>query len=131
MPVLYEIDATLGRIHTRCVGDVTLDEVVGHFRTLIEDPACPERLDVLLDLMALTSLPEAGQLHTVSRTIEGVSERVRFESCAILVNRTVLFGMMRMFEVIAEGRFAATQVFEQQTAALEWLESQRTLRAPR
>lgn len=125
MPVLYEIDAALGRIHTRCVGDVTFDEVLGHFRTLSEDPACPERLDVLLDLVALTSLPDPGQLRAVTARIGEVRERVRFDACAIVANRTVLFGMMRMFQVFAEGRFRATSVFESLDEAVEWLQTQR------
>lgn len=128
MPVLYEIDNEIGRIHTRCVGNVTLEEVVGHFHTLIEDPACPERLDVLLDLATVTSLPEPHQLRVVSNTIGQVRDRVRFEACAIVTKRTVLYGLMRMFEVFAESRFATTRVFKGEVEAVEWLELQRTAR---
>ena len=125
MPVLYEIDSIRQRIHTRCVGDVTFDEVIHHFRALSEDPRCPERLDVLLDLGELTSLPNPNQLDAVSSTIGKVRDRVRFDACAIVVKRRALFGLMRMFEMFSEGRFRATSVFETMDEANEWLESER------
>jgi hypothetical protein len=125
MPVLYEIDQTRQRIHTRCVGFVTFDEVMRHFRTLSEDPVCPDRLDVLLDLSALTSLPEPNQLDAVSSTIGRMSDRVRFDACAVVAKRTVLFGLMRMFEMFAEDRFRTTGVFDTVDEASEWLETQR------
>ena len=125
MPVLYEIDQTRQRIHARCVGFVTFDEVMHHFRTLSEDPVCPDRLDVLLDLSALTSLPGPNQLDAVSSTIGRMSDRVRFDACAVVAKRTVLFGLMRMFEMFAEGRFRTTGVFDTVAEANEWLETQR------
>ena len=50
MPVVYEIDQSRNTIYTSCIGDTTLYEVVEHFHTLEEDPACPSNLDVLLNL---------------------------------------------------------------------------------
>ena len=38
MPVSYRIDQDNGMIRTRCVGNVTFEEVVDHFRDLEEDP---------------------------------------------------------------------------------------------
>lgn len=131
MPVLYNIDSVRGRIHTRCVGYVTLDEVLGHFQALTDDSTCPDRLDVLLDLSGLTSIPDSSQLHSVSSTIGGVSGRVRFEACAIVAKRTALFGVMRMFEVIAQDRFGITQVFGGEIEAVEWLETRRLARMGR
>ena len=59
MPVTYKIDPDNRTIGTRCVGFVTVDEVIGHFHTLANDPQCPEELYVFLDLSEMKSLPTA------------------------------------------------------------------------
>jgi len=121
MPVVYEIDRARAIIRTRCVGDVSFEEVIGHFHTLESDPACPSLLDVLLDLSDMTSLPDPGDLREVSSHMEKVCKRVRFGACAIVAPRTVLFGLLRMFEVFAEERFRTTRVFREIGEAEAWL----------
>lgn len=126
MPVVFEIDRVRGIIRTRCVGDVSLEDVIGHFHVLESDPACPSRLDVLLDLSDMTSLPKPEQLRVVSAEIDRVGARVQFGACAIVASRTALFGLLRMFEVYAEERFRATRVFRQVDEAEAWLIEQVT-----
>jgi hypothetical protein len=123
MPVTYRLDVAAPLIHTRCVGDVTLDEVIEHFATLSRDPACPERLDVLLDLTDMTSVPESGELRAVTTEIARVRPRIRFGWCAIVASKEALYGMARMFEVFAEQYFSATRVFRSVDLALTWLAS--------
>ena len=60
MPVVYQIDGDKKIIRTRCIEPLTVEEVLEHFRTLERDPSCPERLDVLLDVSAATSVPVGG-----------------------------------------------------------------------
>jgi hypothetical protein len=126
MPVVYEIDRARSIIRTRCVGHVTFEEVIGHFHVLESDPLCPSRLDVLLDLSAMTSLPDPGQLRAVSSEMGKVQERVRFGACAVVAPRDVLFGLLRMFEVFAEGQFRTTRVFREVDEAETWLLGQLT-----
>lgn len=123
MPVTYAIDAASGIIHTRCVGDVSLTEVVGHFDTLVQDPDCPNRLDVLLDFSPLTSIPASSQLRLVTRKIEDVSSRVSFRHCAIVAPTDVLYGMTRIFATFAQQQFASVRVFRDAGEAWTWLES--------
>ncbi|MFZ0933715.1 MAG: hypothetical protein WB579_21700 [Bryobacteraceae bacterium] len=125
MPVSYRIDQDNGMIRTRCVGNVTFEEVVDHFRDLEQDPNCPDRLDVLLDLTQTTSVPSTEQLRAVSRVIGGIQATVRFDSCAIAASTDVLFGMSRVFEVVARERFGATYVFRTVAEAEAWLLSRR------
>jgi hypothetical protein len=70
MSVTYKIDANKRTVRTKCVGSVTLHEIIDHFRILQQDPECPDRLDVFLDLCELESLPETGQLSTVYNALE-------------------------------------------------------------
>ena len=124
MPVVYEIDQARGIIRTRCIGNVTLKEVIGHFPTLAQDPGCPARLDVLLDLSEMTALPEPDQLREISDGIGRVSDRVRFDACAIVAPSDVLYGLLRMFEVFAEKQFRTTRVSRDVGEAEAWLLTQ-------
>ena len=125
MPVTYVIDAQERLIRTRCIGDVTFEEVIDHFQTLQQDPACPPRLDVLLDLSETSTLPESRQLETVSHQIAGVRGRVQFDLCAVIAPREALFGMMRMFEVMAQAHFRSTCVLRTAAEAEAWLAAHR------
>jgi hypothetical protein len=131
MPVRYQIDQTKGIIRTKCSGDVTLEDVLDHFRTLQSDPECPSRLDVLLDFSEWTSEANGAQLRTVSHAIAGVRDRIEFDACAIVAPTDLLFGVGRMFEVFAEEWFRAIHVFRSAGDAEAWLNSQQSSRSAR
>ncbi len=103
---------------------MTLDEVLDHFAELVRDPDCPDRLDVLLDLTQETSLPESDQLRMVSVVIGRIQEKVRFEACAVAASSDALYGMARVFEVLAAKYFRSIRVFRELVDAEAWLESQ-------
>ena len=126
MPITYTIDRERGIIRTKCFGQVTLEEVVDHFRTLERDPKRPERLAVFLDLSEADSLPETNQLYSVVEALRQIRGHVHFDACAILASRDALFGMMRMFEVFAEDVFRVTGTFRTAGEAEAWLGSQRS-----
>jgi hypothetical protein len=123
--VTFQIDANERLIRTLCTGHVTLAEVVAHFQQLAADPACPNFLDVLLDLRTIDSLPHTGQLEAVTREVRKVQSKVRFGVCAIVVERDAVFGVFRMFEVMAQDHFTAIRVFRAAAQAEAWLASQR------
>ena len=127
VPITYQIDADKRTIRTKAVGYVTLQEVIDHFRTLEQDPQCPKRPDVFLDLSEVDSLPETPQLSTVIHELKKIRAKVRFESCAILASRDALFGMMRVFEALAEKFFRETRTFRIATEAEAWLVSKQLL----
>jgi hypothetical protein len=125
MPVTYKIDTNRKLIRTKCSGNVTLPEVVDHFRELAQDPECPEYLDVLLDLSEETSLPSTSQLQSVAYEIMRVRQRVHFGLCAVVAERDALYGMLRVFEVIAQDYFRAINVFRTGQEAEVWLGLQK------
>ena len=124
MPVTYQIDRDRQLIHTKCSGPVTIEEVVAHFHTLEHDPACPPRLNVLLDLTSQTSIPKKQNLQDVVGEIKRVHATVEFGACAIVARQDALFGMLRMFEVFAQKFFRLTYVFRKIEDAQEWLAAQ-------
>ena len=123
MPVKYQIDKANRIIRTRCTGQVTIEEVVNHFRELERDPDCPDHADVLLDLSEETSIPEKANLQEVADEIRRIRGRVQFGTCAIVACTDALFGMLRMFEVFAEQYFRETRVFRSLDEAEIWLAS--------
>jgi hypothetical protein len=125
MPVTYQIDTANRLVHTTCTGPITVMDVINHFRALEEDPACPNCVDVLLDVQAGTTVPNTADLRVVAREIARIRGRVQFGVCAIVASTDVLFGMMRMFEVFAEENFHKTQAFRTIGAAEEWLAAER------
>ena len=122
MPITYRIERERGLIFTTCSGQVTLPQVMAHFDALQRDPECPRRLDVLLDLAGVTSLPEGPQIRAAAERV-GLVQDIVFGACAIVATREALFGMARMFEVLARGHFAAIRTFRQRKEAEEWLDA--------
>jgi hypothetical protein len=120
MPVYYRIDFAAERIDTACVGEVSLDEVLGHFRELAA-AALPRRLDVLLDLTQMTSLPETGEIRQAADALVGTTMPTRFRACAVVAKENVLFGMSRMWVVYAESAFERVHVFRDRGEAERWL----------
>lgn len=126
MSVTYKIDAARRTVRTKCVGLVTLQEVIDHFRTLEQDPECPDILDVFLDLSEMDSLPASREISTVINEVKRIRGQVRFGACAILASRDALVGMMRVFETMAEECFRVTCTFRVASEAEAWLVSQQT-----
>jgi hypothetical protein len=125
MPVEYQINKSNKIIRTKCIGPVTIEEVVDHFRVLEQDPDCPDRVDVLLDLSEETSVPNKENLQEIAGEIRRIRGRVQFGACAIVACTDALFGMLRMFEVFTEQYFRESYVFRTASEAEAWLASRR------
>jgi hypothetical protein len=104
--------------------------VADHFRALESDPECVEGLDVLLDVSEVSSLPDARQIQAISYELKKIQKNVRFGACAIVAVKDALFGMLRMFEVMAQDQFRVICVFRASPEAEAWLVSQRQQSAP-
>ena len=125
MPITFDIDPAAGLIRTIGSGHVTLGEVQEHFAGLAAAWPGDRRLDVLLDLSQCTSLPDFSQLRSVVAHVDASGGRNRFDRCAIVASRELLYGLLRVFEVMADRRFAAVRVFRTETDAAEWLATEK------
>ena len=123
MPVVYELDRPSGRVHTRCVGNVTFEEVLSHFQELASEASLPERLDVLLDLSESDSIPKSDQVRTISHELKRLQPDTAWGACAVVATNDTLFGMARMFEVFAEQYFSKSRAFRDVAEAERWLTS--------
>jgi len=121
MPVTYQIDKTKRIIHTRCIGRVTIEDVIDQIRVLERDPNCPDHVDVLLDLSEQTSIPTNENLRDVTRVIGRIRNNVQFGTCAIVGCSDALSGMLRMLEVFTDEYFREPHVFRTTSEAEVWL----------
>jgi hypothetical protein len=121
MPIEYSIDVPSALIVTRCIGHVTVDEVIAHFRELPSVWPPVDRLDVMLDLTKLTSLPTLTELQAVAGEIEVQIGPRRFGRCAVVTDRDLLYHSMQMFEVLVNRLFEEIRVFRTALEAVTWL----------
>ena len=126
VPIMYQINREKRTIRTKCFGQVTMPEVIDHFRALGDDRNCPDRLDAFLDVSEVTGIPESSELSAVVTELKKFRNRTRFETCAIVATSDALFGMMRMFETLAEEYFGKTRTFRDAAEAQAWLAEQQT-----
>ncbi|HWB60329.1 MAG TPA: hypothetical protein VG733_12615 [Chthoniobacteraceae bacterium] len=122
MPIVYQIDSPNCFIHTRCVGNIALQDARDHLLALQADPICPASLNVLLDLTETVTVPDSDDLRIISDEI-GRVQGIRFNACAIYTVDDHLYGMARMFVVFARNRFQAMHVFRTLDNARRWLDS--------
>src|SRR5207245_11254886 len=100
---------------------------IKHFRALQHYADCPDGLDVFLGLSETTSLPFTAEITAVAHEINRVRKKVHFGACAVVATGDALFGMMRMFAVLAGAYFTEVRVFREANEAEVWLAAQRSL----
>jgi len=128
MSITFNIDTQASLIRTVGSGDVTLAEIDEHFIQLAKDWPRGAKLNVLLDLSGCTALPEIWQLQTAAARIQMFGGRKRFHRCAVVATRELLYGLFRVFELLADQRFTAIRVFRNEAAAMLWLRGRSSIR---
>src|SRR5262245_56330965 len=123
MPITYEIDPGRRLIVTKCVGATALTEVLQHFEQLINDPACPPVLNVLLDLTEMTAVPDSGQLHAAATATAEASRHVQFDHCAIVAASEPTRGLAMVWQMFAQQSFRAAETSRTAEEARAWLAS--------
>jgi hypothetical protein len=121
MPITFSVDTAASLIRTIGFGDVTPAEIDEHFTQLSKVWPRGMKLDVLLDLSGCTSLPSILQLRAAVSRIQIFGGRKRFGVCAVVARREPLYGLLRVFELLADRRFVAIRVFRNAPSAMIWL----------
>jgi hypothetical protein len=124
MPVTYRVNKASKIIRTRCIGPVTVEEVIG---VLARDAHCRDHLDVLLDLSKQTSVPTKDKLRGGDQTIGSIDGNVQFGTCAIVRLQRWTVRMLRTFEVLTEKCFHEIRAFRTTEEAEAWLASRRAV----
>jgi hypothetical protein len=120
MPVSVHIE---GRVCVlRCEGEYEIDEATSALDELVRSQELPGDAELLLDVRAADSMVRSsvGELRSVAEFF--VERASAFENrCAILVDRPVHYGLMRMAAAWVELQGVEAAVFRNETEARDWL----------
>ncbi|MDH4070278.1 MAG: hypothetical protein OEV30_07625 [Ignavibacteria bacterium] len=123
MPIPCQIDPQYSVLHAKCVGVVTLEEILRHIADLAENNSGFNKLDLLLDISDLETIPDTTEIASIVNRIEDLRSEFSFGACAIVAGSDALFGIARMFTVLAEQQFRLARVFRDFLQAEFWLHS--------
>ena len=117
MTITVTIDADLAMVFTHATGKLDVGDVHAHRIGLREHPDYRPGMNHLIDLREAKLAPEPAELrHLVSEDpFDGGGRR------ALLVADDLLYGMGRMYEMLAEQRRIAFRPFRSLADACAWL----------
>ena len=76
----------------------------------------------------MDSTPETFEIHRAAGEVVRLSKLVRWGAFAVVVKRDVMFGLVRIFEVLAEHTLSRFRLFRECDEAESWLASVRSKR---
>ncbi len=124
MAVTYRIVGDL--LEMAFVGDYLPDDIPRQFLAALNDPACPKRVALFVDVTRSTSLAarSSEDIKRVAEFLGPYSDRIGGR-CAVLATEDIHFGLSRMGSVYSAGVGVETRVFRDRDEALAWLKSPR------
>jgi hypothetical protein len=118
MPISYLIDANRALVTTRWWGSVEDQEVLDHNGKLRTDPAFKAEYRQLIDMTGITELRVSTNLIKETALDQFFEPGTRR---AVLASSDAVFGMARMFALLADGAGQTIEVFRVLAPAEEWL----------
>jgi len=123
MPIHYTIDDAQRRLITRADGVVTFQEISAHLD--IEERNRHLSLPELVDARGATTDLTAEQVRRLVQRAAHMLRTLDLGPTAIVTRSDVLYGMARMYSMLAEGVGAAAEVFHDIEPATRWLDGLR------
>jgi hypothetical protein len=119
MPIRYSTDPVNQRLITRADGTVTFQDITAHLdlEQRNRDLDRPE----LIDARGATTDLTAAQVRQLAQRAADMLRLVELGPTAIVTTDDVLYGMARMYSVLAEGVGATAEVFRDMESATKWL----------
>ena len=119
--ITFSYDDELGILHTITGGDLSIDEILGHYQEIRQNNTYPRDLKVIIDCRS-TRL--AVKLDDVSRLIEAAKNTIpKYTQLreAILVTAPYETVVATLFEQNARFKNYNFRLFNSENAALRWL----------
>ena len=124
MPIHYRYDDAARRVLTRCEGQLTLPEVISHFRELSRSTRLHPGSDVLVDVTFQTNIPQPENLASAASVLEEVTELIPFGRCAIVAPNDIAHEIGRRFQAVTWPLFTGVRLFSTNADAIAWLDSE-------
>ncbi len=120
MPIHYSIDRLHRRLVTRATGLVTFRDINAHldYEQRKRDLDRPE----LVDARGATTDLTAEQVRRLVNRAADMLRIVDLGPTAIVTTDDVVYGMARMYSILADGVGAAAEVFRDLESATRWLD---------
>ncbi len=116
MPISYRIDKSLRMVFTTAQGVLTGQDILTHLPRLREDPDFDPSYDQLVDFRDVIEIPiPRGEMETISM------HHVFNGRGAVVAEKDIGFGMMRMYEVLSKFEPDQFKVFRDMAEARRWL----------
>jgi hypothetical protein len=122
MPIRYSIDPINNRLLTHADGVVTFHDINAHLD--VEERNRDLNRAELVDARGATGDLSADQVRRLVQRAATMQRAVELGPTAIVTSNDVLFGMARMYSILAEGVGAQAEVFREPESAMTWLDSQ-------
>jgi hypothetical protein len=119
MPIRYSVDRLHGRLLTHADGVVTFQDINAHLDLEQRD----HNLDrpELIDARGATTRLTTGQIRRLVQRAANMLRVADLGPTAIVTNDDVIFGMARMYALLADSVGVAAEVFRDVDSASRWL----------
>ena len=120
--IVYEIDEQRNLVRLSFVGRIVMEDVVSHMHRLLSDGRFRKGLNTLFDLTGAELDVQSSEVWELSRFVESIQDVRGACRWAVIASDDTHFGMARMFQMIAGEMMIKTEVFRNESDAMEWLE---------
>lgn len=120
VPIHYVIDHVHRRMVTRADGVVTFHEINAHLD--VEQRNRDLHRPELIDASGATTDLTTEQVRRLVRRAADMLREVQLGPTAIVTTDDVVYGMARMYSILAEGVGANAEVFRDVQSATRWLD---------
>jgi len=121
MPIDYVIDRDRGRIYSVAHGLVTFADVTRHIEAQAREDAL--ELPELVDAQDATTNLTPDQVRQLAHRTQAIMKTLPLGPTAIVAENSYVFGMARMYSILAESAGAPVAVFHDIDEASKWLEN--------
>jgi hypothetical protein len=124
MSITYSVDSRSGHLMTRADGVVTFREIDEHLD--VEQRNRDLHRPELIDARGATTDVTALQVRLLIQRAASMLRAADVGPTAIVTSNDVVYGMARMYSILAEGAGVHAEVFRDMSSANMWLEQFET-----
>jgi hypothetical protein len=122
MPITFRNDTVKGIVYTTIEGSPSTDEIIGALETLLQSPEYCPGLRGVVDMRGSKLDSCAVDVRRIADVLIRYRDTIGPSRSAVVVSKTVTYGMTRMFQAYADQSSIEVELFHDIDAAREWIE---------